>query len=104
MQVNVNTDRNIEGTEELYAYVRNKVENALRHVGRHITRVEVHLSDENSIKEGVNDKRCMMEARLVGLKPVAVSDSAMTLHQAIDGAGDKLASLIDSTLGKLRDK
>lgn len=36
-----------------------------------ISRVEVHLSDEDGKKGGQNDKRCMMEARLDGRQPAA---------------------------------
>lgn len=104
MQIQVNTDHNIEGREALAAYVSNVVESALSHVSDHITRVEVHLSDENGDKSGQNDKRCLMEARLEGRQPIAVTDEAATVDQAVDGASDKLARLIESTLGRRRDK
>ena len=69
-----------------------------------ITRVEVHLSDENSNKNGQNEKRCMMEARLERRQPIAVTHEAATLDQAVDGAAHKLARLIESTLGRLHDQ
>jgi len=50
MQVQINTDHNIEGREALAAYVSGVVEAALSRISDHITRVEVHLSDENSDK------------------------------------------------------
>jgi ribosome-associated translation inhibitor RaiA len=68
-----------------------------------ITRVEVHLTDESGPKSGKNDKRCMMEARLEGRQPIAVTDEAATVELAVDGAADKLARLIEHTLGKLHD-
>lgn len=105
MQVQVNTDHNIEGHEALTTRVRGVVENALSRVRDHITRVEVHLSDENGDKSGNNDMRCVMEARLEGRQPVAVTDQAETLDdQAVDGAAHKLARLIESTLGRLHDQ
>ncbi|MCB9357340.1 MAG: HPF/RaiA family ribosome-associated protein [Calditrichaeota bacterium] len=104
MQVHVRTDHNIEGREDLIRYVQSKVADELRHFADQISRVEVHLGDENSGKPGTNDMRCMMEARLEGLKPVAVTHNAASLHMAIDGAGEKLVRVIESTLGKLRDK
>lgn len=105
MQIQINTDRNIEGHEALAAHVSGIVGSALSKISDHITRVEVHLSDENSDKKhGNDDMRCMMEARLEGLQPVAVTHHAQTLGQAVDGAGDKLCRLIDSTLGRLRDQ
>ena len=103
MQVHINTDHNIEGHEALAAQVSSVVESALSRSSDHITRVEVHLSDENSDKKGGNDDiRCMMEARLEGRQPIAVTHQAATMDQAVDGAADKLARLIESTLGRLR--
>jgi ribosome-associated translation inhibitor RaiA len=104
MQIQINTDHNIEGHEALAAQVRGAVENALIRIRDHITRVEVHLSDENSDKGGQNEKRCVMEARLEGRQPVAVTHQAETLNQAVDCAADKLARLIESTLGRLHDQ
>lgn len=51
MQIQINTDRNIDGNEALAAYVRGETEHALSRINDHITRVEVHLSDENSDKK-----------------------------------------------------
>lgn len=104
MQVQVNTDRNIEGHEALAAWVSGVVESALSRLRDHITRVEVHLSNESGHKSGQTDKRCVMEARLEGRPPVAVTHQAANLHQAVDGAADKLTRLIESTLGRLRDQ
>lgn len=103
MQVQINTDHNIAGHEALSAQVTAVVESALGRVSDHITRVEVHLTDENADKHGQNDKRCMMEARLEGRQPIAVTHQAATLDQAVDGAADKLTRLIESTLGRRRD-
>jgi ribosome-associated translation inhibitor RaiA len=104
MQIQINSDHNIEGHEALAAQVRGIVESALSRVSDHITRVEVHLSDESSHKSSLNDKRCMMEARLEGRQPIAVTHQAATLDQAVDGAADKLTRLIESTLGRQRDQ
>jgi ribosome-associated translation inhibitor RaiA len=104
MQIQINTDHNIEGHEALAAQVSRVVEGALSLVSDHITRVEVHLSDENGAKGGPHDKRCLMEARLEGRQPIAVTDEAATLNEAIDGAADKLARLIESDLGRMRDQ
>lgn len=104
MQIQINTDHNIQGREALVERLTGVVENSLRRVADHITRVEVHLSIESGGKGGQSDKRCTMEARLEGLQPVAVSDHAGTIDQAVNGASDKLLRAIDGVLGKLRDK
>jgi ribosome-associated translation inhibitor RaiA len=69
-----------------------------------ITRVEVHLKDEDGDKKGKNDKRCMIEAHLEGRQPIVVTDHANTLNQALDGAIDKLISMIESIFGRQRDQ
>jgi ribosome-associated translation inhibitor RaiA len=104
MRVQINTDHNIEGREALAAQVSGTVETALSRVSDHITRLEVHLSDESGYKSGQNDKRCMIEARLEGRQPIAVTHQAATLEQAVDGAADKLARLIESTVGRRHDR
>lgn len=99
MQIQVNTDKNIQG-EDLPERVRTIVSSALERFSGRVTRVEVHLSDENSHKAGSDDKRCLLEARLSGLQPIAVSHHAHALPQAIDGALDKLKRALESALGK----
>lgn len=101
MLVNVNTDKNIRGSEELRAEVTATLEESLRKYGDRVTRVEVSLTDENSDKKDADDDlRCTMEARLAGMQPVAVSCDASSIDVAVDGAVEKLISLLDSRIGK----
>lgn len=104
MQILVNTDNHIAGREGLAEHVRGVVESALSHVADRVTRVEVHLTDENGAKGGQEDKRCMMEARLQHRQPQAVTHHAPNMDAAIDGAADKLKHAIESTVDRLRDK
>ncbi len=104
MQIQINTDHNIEGHEGLAAHVTKVVEHSLDRMRDHITRVEVHLSDESGTKSSEDDKRCVMEARLEGRQPVAVTHQAATVDQAVEGAVHKLLRLIESTLGRLHDR
>ena len=101
MQVLVNSDHPIVGGEELTERVQGVVEGRLERFEGRITRVEVHLNDLNSLKLGERDKRCMMEARVGGLKPIAVSHEAPTLTEAIHVAADKLERAVARMLGKL---
>lgn len=102
MQIQINTDHTIAGREALSAHIRHVVENSLAHLASHVTRVEVHVADENGTKTVSDDKRCVMEARLERRPPAAVTHQAATVHDAVTGAADKLARLIDHTLGRLR--
>jgi len=101
MQIQINSDHNLQGHESPAESVRATVENALKRFSTHITRVEVHLGDENGDKRGRDDKRCMMEARLEGHQPVAVTHHAATLGQAIDGAAEKMVHRLEHTLGRI---
>lgn len=104
MQVQINTDHNIEGHEVFAGQVRGVVESALTRFTDHITRVEVHMSEEKSRKSGHSDMGCMLEARLEGRKPVAVTHQASTVDEAVSGAAGKMARLLDSTMGRLKDQ
>ena len=102
MKIQINTDSNIAGDDQLRREVETLLRDALGRFSEKITRVEVHLSDENSDKKpGVDDMRCLLEARLAGLQPIAVSHEAATVEEAVDGAAEKLKHSLDSTLGRL---
>jgi hypothetical protein len=103
MQVQINTDSSIEGREALASTVSQVVEGALDRFRERITRVEVHLSDVNGDKGG-RDKRCLLEARLEGRQPVAVTHQAATVDHAVEGAAAKLTRRIESTLGRLESR
>jgi ribosome-associated translation inhibitor RaiA len=101
MQIRINTDHHIDGREAVHDEIDGVVEHALRNVADHVTRLELHLADENGGKPGPEDKRCVIEARLEGRQPVAVEHHAASIAQAVDGAARKLASLLESELGRL---
>ena len=101
MQVQINTDHNIQGHDALARQVTAVVEGALSRFRDRVTRIEVHLSDVNGGKTGLDDKRCLLEARLAGLQPIAVSHQAPTVEQAVDGAAEKLKSALDTKIGRM---
>jgi len=103
MQIQFNTDKNVTGSEELIASATSLISEKLSRFSQHITRVEVHFSDEDGNKDGFTDKRCMLEARLAGMRPIAVSNQANTHEQAIDGAIDKLKISLEKITGRLKD-
>ena len=69
----------------------------------HISRLEVHLSDENGDKNGTNDKRCMIEARLDGRSPIAVVGHSDTHENALIASIEKLHSSLDTVFGKMKN-
>jgi len=102
MQVQVNTDRHIDSSTDLIAQVEATLESALSRFSDRITRVEVHLSDENGSQNfGSSDKRCVLEARLAGMKPIKVSADGPSHKQALHDAANNLEKLLGRTLDRL---
>lgn len=101
MQIQTNTDNTVENHKPLTAHVETVVQEALSRLSEHITRVVVHLSETNDHQRSGGDHRCLMEARIEGHPPIAASDHATSMHQAIQGAAEKLKRAIDSTLGRI---
>lgn len=101
MNIQVNTDHNIEGSAELNSYIESSLSEAFARYKVAITRIEVHLSDENAAKSVGNDKRCLLEARISHHQPIVVSHHADTIHVAIEMASDKLLRALDNMAGKL---
>jgi ribosome-associated translation inhibitor RaiA len=104
MLVRVTTDNHIRGGENLAGDVEASVESALKRFGAQVTRVEVHLADENSHKRGDNDKKCTLEARLSGLQPVAATGTGANLDQAVNDALDNLVAVLERKLGRLGER
>lgn len=104
MQIQVNTDNHIHGREEIVALVETSLEGAVGRFRDRITRIEAHLSDTNSHKTKGDDIRCVLEARLAGHQPIAVTHQAATVELALSGAADKLERSVESTLGRLKER
>ncbi len=100
MQILVNTSNGIENKETLERWATAEITQVLARFALEVTRVEVHLSDENADKSGAGDKRCLMEARLANKPPVAVKHHAPTMDAAFRGAAEKLKNLLDSAVGR----
>lgn len=102
MKVQVNTSNDIENKETLESWASDYLNEHLARFDQDITSIEVQLTDENhAAKGGGVDKRCMMEARVNGRAPIAVTNYAPDQNSAFRGAADKLSSALDHALGKL---
>jgi ribosome-associated translation inhibitor RaiA len=104
MQINVRTDNKIDGSGKLTAYVEGEVAAALSRFSDHITRVEVHLSDQSGGRATGADIRCMIEARAPGQTPAIVTDDAATVDAALIGAIHRLNHLLESREGRQEDR
>lgn len=102
MQVQVNHDNHLRIGEEVADRLTRVLESSLSQFADRITRIEMHLGDENAGKAGASDKRCMLEARLANLEPIAVTHQAESLQLAFEGALEKLDRALGHAIGKLR--
>ncbi len=102
MEILFNTSNQIEATDAMEAEARDQVGRALARFESQLTRVELHLSDENSPRKGgAQDIRCALEARPEGLRPIAVTHDGADPKEAVRGAAQKLARALASEFGKL---
>ncbi|MCP1457885.1 MULTISPECIES: HPF/RaiA family ribosome-associated protein [Pseudomonas] len=104
MQIQVNSDNHIQSSIRLEEWVRTTIESTLERYEEDLTRVEVHLRDENGDKPGPHDLRCQLEARPKGHQPISVTHKAESLELAIEGAATKLENALEHLFGKLRGK
>ncbi len=101
MKIQINSDKNIEVDAQLVSVAEADIERALERFAARLTRVEVYLSDVNSSKAGLRDKRAQVEARPAGQKPVSVVHEAATVKEALHGAASKMQRLLQSSFGKI---
>jgi len=112
MQIQFNTDKNVIMDEEQIASSTFLISTfssfssfssfLLCFLDLDLTRLKVHLSDEDGNKDGFTIKHCMVEARLAGMKPIAATDHANTHVLAILGAIDKLKASLETISGHIK--
>lgn len=95
---------NIPVSEDLEAKLSGFITKSLKRFSNRITRVEVHLEDENSQKGGKDDKRCSIEVRPVNLEPIITTSKSDNLIQAVREAANKSKASLDKAIGKLIDR
>ncbi|MCO6043789.1 hypothetical protein NG895_07705 [Aeoliella sp. ICT_H6.2] len=103
MQVKINSDNHIDVHEKSVEKWQDEVATALSRFGDWLTRVEVHLTDENShAKGGPDDIRCLMEARPAGKSPVSIEVRAANVDQAVHQATATLERRLATMVDKAR--
>ncbi|MBP1665702.1 MAG: HPF/RaiA family ribosome-associated protein [Bacteroidetes bacterium] len=104
MKIQINSDKNIQITEKFEKYFSEKINHALKRFDDNITRIEIHLSDQNAQKTSSDDVQCKIEARIRDLKPVIVTGKSNTKEKALDEAIKKMKASLDKVTGKLKAK
>lgn len=103
MTIQFNADNNLTVHEEFRAKLKENITGKLNRFAEHISRVEVHLSDDNGAKKGQDDKKCLLEARVEGRTSVVVTASGNNYELAVAGALDKLRASLDKIFDKLQN-
>lgn len=98
MKIQFNTDKTVSGDERQQDFFTSQISDELKRYESEITRIEVHISDENGKKDGINDIRCLIETRLEGKKPIAVSCQADNVELAVSGSIEKLKTTLKTIL------
>ena len=103
MTIQVNSDKNIQLSENFIAKITESLNGSLTRFDEYVTRLEVFLADENSGKQGSNDKRCTIEVRIKSLNPEAVTATADDIDLAFNRASDKVFQLLATRTDKLKN-
>lgn len=103
MKVEVRANTGGADKAEWFASITADVEAAFERYRNRLTRVDVHLSDDNGPKSGI-DCRCGLEVRPVGRPPLVVSHQAAGFDEAVKEAIEKMNRLLTSTFGKHDEK
>lgn len=104
MTIQINTDKTINGDEKMQDYFSSKIKQSLKWYQSHITRIEVHLKDENANKDGLNAVSCLLEARLEGRQPIVASNQADNIELALTGAITKIEIVIETIIGRIKNR
>jgi len=104
MTIQLNADNNLKINKDYAKKLNAIIDDSFKRYSEYLTRIEVHFSDENSHKTSSNDKKCVLEAKLKGREPIAVSDFGDTYDLAFDSAIDKMKASLDTILGKMLNK
>lgn len=102
MTIQVNSDKNIQVSENFIAKIKKSLSDSLSRFEEFITRIEVFLADENSDKQGSNDKRCTIELRIKNLDPEAVTATADSIDLAFKQATDKAIQVLRNRTDKMK--
>lgn len=100
MIIQINTDKTLSGEKRSSDFFSTQIEEALQRFESHITRIEVHLKDENGNNEGFNNISCLLEARLEGRQPIAITNQANSIDLALTGAIHKIKTAIETIIEK----
>ena len=103
MQIIINSDNQVDLQENQIDQWQTEIAEAHERFQDWITRLEIHLNDENSqTKGGSNDIRCLMEARPASKQPVSIEVRSASVDRAIREATNTLQRRLNDIAEKAR--
>jgi hypothetical protein len=100
MKIQVNSDKTIAVDASLIRFVEGEVRRVLGRFAIMLTRVEIHLSDVDQRKRGQTDKRCLIEVRPTGARPLSASAQATKMAYAVSHALGKMQRSLTTFSGR----
>lgn len=100
MKIQVNSDKTINVDARLTSFVEVEASRLLSRFSARLTRVEVHLSDVDNKKTSQPDKRCLIEVRPAGERPMTATAIATTTEFAVGEALKKLQRSLTTFFGR----
>lgn len=100
MKIQVNSDKTMDVDASLTRFIEDEVNKALDRFAARLTRVEIHLSDIDNKKTGKADKRCLIEVRPAGERPMSASAVATKTEPAVGAALGKMQRSLTTFFGR----
>ncbi len=102
MKILINSDSSIPMDAKLIRLIMAEAKELFDRFSDRLTRVEIHLSDIDRGKSGKVDKRCLVETRAAGMKPMVVTAQTREVETAVNQALRKMVRALNTSLGKQR--
>ena len=100
MKIQVNSEKTIAVDAGLIRFVEGEVRRLLDRFAIRLTRVEIHLSDVDNTNRGQPDKRCLIEVRPTGARPLSASAQATKMAYAVSHALGKIQRSLTTFFGR----
>ena len=100
MQFQFNSDHTVMGTANVAERIEAMMRGKFARFEDRLTRVEVHVSDENGHKHGFDDKCCTIEARPRGGRPISVTEHGSKVDPTARKAAQTMVQRLERVLGR----
>ena len=100
MQFQFNSDSSVMGIANVAERIEAMMRTKFARFEDRLTRIEVHVSDENGRKHGSDDKTCTIEARPRGGRPIGVTEHGEKVDATARKAAQTMVQRLERVLGR----